>query len=133
METHRGILPNKRLRFWWAVVGLIALVVPYVTNMGLLAKTVYAAEKTLYKSDRLTVTAGDGDGWQWQNGRDVSWKLNFIDKETKWPNWDKVTFKIDPAAAKKAGLTLRLTVSLGMLRQGNWELSPFMIMMMGTH
>ena len=58
METHRGILPNKRLRFWWAVVGLIALVVPYVTNMGLLAKTVYAAEKTLYKSDRLTVTAG---------------------------------------------------------------------------
>lgn len=105
METHRGILPNKRLRFWWAVVGLIALVVPYVTNMGLLAKTVYAAEKTLYKSDRLTVTAGDGDGWQWQSGRDVSWKLNFIDKESKWPNWDKVTFKIDPAAAKKAGLT----------------------------
>lgn len=105
METHQGLLPKKRLRFWWAVVGLIALVVPYIANVGMLTKTVYAAEKTLYKSDRLTVTTGEGNEWQWQSGHDISWKLNFIDKETSSPNWDKVTFKIDPAAAKKAGLT----------------------------
>ena len=105
METHRGILPNKRLRFWWAVVGLIALVVPYVTNMGLLAKTVYAAEKTLYKSDRLTVTAGDGNDWKWENGREVSWKFQFIDKDANYPNKDEVTFLIDKEAAAKQGLT----------------------------
>ncbi|WP_167711186.1 hypothetical protein [Weissella cibaria] len=51
---------------------MIAMVVPCVTNMGLLAKTIYAAGKTLYKSDRLTVTAGDGNDWKWENGREVA-------------------------------------------------------------
>lgn len=55
METHRVFCPTSG--YLWRLSVLIALVVPYVTNMGLLAKTVYG-RKTLYKSDRLTVTGG---------------------------------------------------------------------------